>query len=110
VNIQYTPLQDSIEEMSSTYSKNISTGGICIFGLEKFNVGALLNLKFSLPQQEDIISAIGKIVWVEQFSVGEGASSRAYEAGVEFTHIDENDKQKIDQYILGGINKFEEPA
>jgi len=82
------------------FSKNISAGGICIFSLSKFSPGAKLDIKFSLPDSQEDIYAVGRVMWQEEFTIGDTASSRAFEAGVEFLEIQDQDKEKINQYIL----------
>lgn len=86
-------------EVRLSESKNISVGGVCIVALDKLNIGDVLDLKLSLPEEN--ISAKGKVAWIEEFSVGNvGSSVVAYDTGVEFTQISESDRAKINKFVL----------
>lgn len=99
VGVEYKILKGFEFESTTTQSKNISAGGICIIALDKFEVGSSLSLKFSLPELDKPINAAGRVVWIEEFSVGDVSSSKAYDAGIEFIHIQEEDREKISQYV-----------
>ncbi|MBM3246442.1 MAG: PilZ domain-containing protein [Candidatus Omnitrophica bacterium] len=81
-------------------SKDISAGGIRIVTLEKLNPETMLDLKFWLPDSREAISAAGKVVWAEEFTVGNLKSSKACETGVEFISISEEDREKIKQFVI----------
>ncbi len=80
-------------------SKDISETGIRIVALEKLNPGVMLEIKFLLPDLKESISVIGRVVWTEEFMVGNLSSSKAYEVGVEFVSVNKEDKEKINQFV-----------
>jgi len=94
--------QDAVQ--TSAHSKNIGAGGICIVFLEKMEVGDHLSLRFSLPDDnEDVLTAKGVVVWVEEYSVGGLSTSTAYDSGIEFTDISDEDKDKINKFVRLGL-------
>lgn len=103
IDVEYKVLSDDLQDVSLTLTKNISAGGICILSLEKLDIGKNLSLNFSLPEIKEPINATGKVVWIEEFSVGDTKSSKAFDAGIEFTKINESDQQKINQYVISRI-------
>ena len=84
-------------------SKDISGGGIRIVALERLDPDTMLDLKFLLPGSKEPISAIGRVVWTEEFTVGTLDSSKACEAGVQFVSISKEDRQKINQFVLSRL-------
>jgi len=81
-------------------TKNIGAGGICLVSLDEFKVGNNLELIFSLPGITNQIHAVGRVVWLVPFNVGSTLTSRAYDAGIEFVNISDDDREKINQFVL----------
>ena len=100
VGVDYKIVKENHFTSTATQSKDIAAGGVCIVVLDKLEVGSSLSLKFSLPDSAKPISAIGRIAWLEEFSVGSSHNSKAYDAGVEFIDIEDEDKQKISQFVI----------
>lgn len=102
VGVEYKVLNESVPPSSpvTTYSKNISVGGICIILLEEVKIDTVLDLTFLLSDCKEIIKAQGKVVWLREFVIGVNQSIRGYEAGVEFTDISEENKIKINEYVM----------
>ncbi|MFA5271561.1 MAG: PilZ domain-containing protein [Candidatus Omnitrophota bacterium] len=78
--------------------KNISAAGICIVADEDLQLGTVLSLSVYLPDNDAPIYTKGRVVWKSEFKIGYGSKS-SYDIGVEFLEIDEEDKQKIFQYV-----------
>lgn len=100
VGINYKIL-DKIEPPDIvTQSKNISEGGICIILLEKVINGAVLDLTFTLLGSDEPVRTMGRVAWISEFIVGDPRTGRAYEAGVEFIDISDDDRKKISEYVI----------
>lgn len=103
VEVEYKILEQIEPEFVITETKNLSAGGIRIILLEKVNIGTLLELKFLIPDLNKILSAIGKVVWIEEFIVGDIKTGKAYDAGIEFINISKEDREKIKQYVISQL-------
>ncbi|HNX81890.1 MAG TPA: PilZ domain-containing protein [Candidatus Omnitrophota bacterium] len=103
VDVEYTVLSDRQESPSEGFSRNVSEGGICILTLDKFDIGAHINIVFSLPDADAPIKTIGKVVWVEEFSVGDTSSSKAYDAGIHFIDMSDADKERIHHHVISRL-------
>jgi len=101
VDVDYKILRENGFIATKVETKDIGAGGICIVSLEKFDVGNSLSLKFSLPGVNKPIKAIGRVAWVAEFSVGgDTPSHTAYDTGIEFTEISDDDREKINEYVI----------
>ena len=99
IDVNYKILDNLNLNPSPTQSKNISTDGICIIMLENVSPGTNLGLDFKIPNSDIKIKAKGKIAWIKEFSFGFTDTHKAYDAGIEFTDISEEEKTKIDFYV-----------
>ena len=106
LKIHYRILQVS-PTPTSTETLDISGGGIRIFLNEPLKVGTLLELEIFLPNDAKPIRCQGKLVWVEEFSIYQGAKEerKELEGGVEFTHITPEGQDSIIQYVILGYTQ-----
>jgi uncharacterized protein (TIGR02266 family) len=100
VDIDYRPVNDSCDMPIKSYSRNISAGGLCILTLEKYNPGTCLSLSFNMPGEVEPINTTGMVMWIKEFNIGDLKSNTAYDVGVEFVNLNEDDMRKISQYTL----------
>ncbi len=98
VNVDYEVLPRH-KQQKHVSSKNISTGGICVILKEPLEPETIIGLDIGLPEEAGKVTATGRIVWIQEFSIGEEAHKR-YEAGVEFTDISDEDRQKVEQCVF----------
>ena len=103
VEVEYKVLEAEATEALASYSKDISAVGICIILLDKVDKGTLLDLKFFLPDLDGTIFAQGRVVWIEEFVVGDMKTGKAFEAGIEFTKLDDVDQETIKQFVMEKI-------
>ncbi len=101
VKIDYQKVDANALPLANTYSKNIGGGGICMFSLEKLETGTGIKLTFTLPDHNKTVEALGKVVWVDRFSIEDRQNETAYEAGIEFVDINDKDRALIQTYVLG---------
>lgn len=92
IEVEYNKASESHAVFVEAQSVNISSGGIRVVCLEKIKVGDNLNLRFSLPDGKEVISAKGVVIWLEKQPVG-------YDAGIEFTSIQDTDRARIKQFV-----------
>lgn len=100
IDFKYNILNKTRFKDETAETKNISAGGIAIILLNKVEIGDKLNLKFYLPETNIAIKTTGKVVWTQEFTIGTLDTSTAYDVGVEFIDINEDDRNKINQYMI----------
>ncbi|MGE5279896.1 MAG: PilZ domain-containing protein [Deltaproteobacteria bacterium] len=83
----------------SNVTKDISAGGICLIVYEEVSVGDLLNLRFTLPTGRTV-QALGRVVWVAPFEFSSDRERPRRDAGIEFVHIEEEDRQEIAKFVF----------
>ncbi|MCM8823273.1 MAG: PilZ domain-containing protein [Candidatus Omnitrophica bacterium] len=79
---------------------NIGAGGVCLIVNENLPPNTTLLLNIDLHDNKQIISAKGKVVWNAEVPVYFNEETN-YEIGVEFVDIDEKERLRISQYVLG---------
>ena len=77
------PLEEGI-----SWIKDISRGGIRVFLDNPFKIGTLLEIEISLPYDTQPVFAQSNIVW-----------ARENDAGLSFSEVDQDDINRIFQYI-----------
>jgi c-di-GMP-binding flagellar brake protein YcgR len=78
-------------------AKNISKGGICLIVYEELKESDTLELIMRLPEDNGTVSALGRVVWVKEFIIGD---NKRFDAGIEFIGIEEEDINKINKYVF----------
>ena len=82
-----------------TKSKNIGAGGICLISEQELRTGELLKLEIRLPEDQPVVHAVGRVVWIKTFSVATEKSMR-FDMGIEFLEIAQEDRQRINKYVF----------
>jgi len=95
--------RDSLKHKKLTLAKNIGRGGICLIVYEELKKSDLLDLKIYLPESKTPINAVGRVVWVKEFIIGDISTGRRFDAGIEFIEIDKEDAKIIEKYIFSVI-------
>ncbi len=92
IEVEYKVLSEE-RAPGGTKSKNISEGGMCFLARDKIKKGALLALKFHLPDRKrSVIDCKGRVIW--QSKEGEG-----YLTGIEFIDLDTNSRLLIKTFV-----------
>ena len=102
VKVEYAVIGKYSEGVSSA-TKNISLGGICLFLDNIVDKGTILELKIFVLKEVNPIKAMGKVVWIEEFVLGEADKRKHIEAGIEFTQIPDADRERLSQYIFKSL-------
>ncbi|MGE5197847.1 MAG: PilZ domain-containing protein [Deltaproteobacteria bacterium] len=111
--VEYVVLDKSEYGQCSTESKDISSLGICIIGFEKLKVGDVLGLAFAIPRpalfkpkRKQFLTARGKVVWINGLRIGNKRTDMAFEMGIEFIHINAEDRDRIQKLVSAKILRF----
>lgn len=82
----------------TTFTKNISAGGVLFEASHFVNLNSILEVTIQIPDIDWIITAIGKVIRIEQLPNGK------YDIGIFFTEIDPEDQNTILKYIQNKLN------
>lgn len=98
--IDYVKLSDDLKPVrrdlvDSSYSKNISGAGIKFLSKEKFPAGSFLELHIKIPNIDNFLIAICKVVRCEP----EGKNS--FGSAVAFVWISKKDRELLNAYVKG---------
>ncbi len=104
LKITYTILQSSKSAIKKSETKDISGGGIRIFLAEQLPLNTVLQLHIQLPEDPAPVTCKGKIAWIEEFSIlqGDKKEGDVVEAGVEFTDIASQDRDRVIKHVILG--------
>jgi len=102
VDIVYRKHQ-TLEKEKLTLSRNISIGGICLVVYEKLKESQLLELDLCIPEEKIPIKALGKVVWVHEYIIGNVSKDRRYDVGIEFIEISDEDVNKVNKYVFSHL-------
>lgn len=99
VEINYSLIAPPPPAKQKGTTKNIGAGGICLLSEKELKIGDTVKIEIHLPDDPPDISATGKVAWVKIFAIAND-KNRRYDAGVEFTQIDQGDRRRIEKYIF----------
>lgn len=88
------------DKIGRTVSKDISPVGVRLETGQKIDPGTTLKLTLELPKMPNPVHAQGKVVWVKRVS---SVDASPYEIGVEFTRIEEDNKNTFLKYLCDVI-------
>lgn len=89
------------DKQKLSLAKNISQGGICIICYERMQESDVLDLRIYLPQEKTPINALGRVVWIKEFVIGDDLSGgKRYDVGIEFMKISKQDGDKISKCVF----------
>ncbi len=81
--------------VSSSRSRNVSEGGICLAMHQKFDPGVVLALKIHILEWDVSIKAVGEVVWL----IEKMDRDYTFLAGIKFIDIPPKDYEKLCRYI-----------
>ncbi|PKN69627.1 MAG: hypothetical protein CVU54_09845 [Deltaproteobacteria bacterium HGW-Deltaproteobacteria-12] len=91
INVTVIPGKNITKEKTfSSYSKDISASGTKIQSNIFLPIDTLLKMEISLMQLQQIITAMGKVKWIEIV-----VEHESYDAGVEFVNITRDSIKKL---------------
>jgi Tfp pilus assembly protein PilZ len=77
-------------------TKDLSCDGLRFISEEGVEEGAQLELNLDIPNANNPVHINGKVVWIKRLSTEDGSP---YEVGVEFTKIEEDNKNTFLKYL-----------
>ncbi|MFQ5681247.1 MAG: PilZ domain-containing protein [Candidatus Omnitrophota bacterium] len=94
-NVEYF-LGGKSSSSQASGARNISQGGVCLMFNERIDKDTEIGLKFYLPEFRSPVSCRGRVIWQNEVTEN---NRKFYQTGIEFTEIEEADKEKISKYI-----------
>jgi len=84
--------KNAIEESVAT--KNISAGGLLFVAHDKLSVGSILELKIKLPNSEELIECLSRVVRVEEL-----VEQKEYDIAVCFLDLTGADRIRLEKFV-----------
>ena len=81
-----------------SWTRNLSTGGACLFLSPGVVPGDIVYLEIRLPNGESIYSS-GRVAWVSTQALIKSWAISVYEGGIEFLNLVESEKALIDRCL-----------
>jgi len=99
LNVTYK-LKNS-DRIYTTYTKDISGGGIKIILPEILKIDDTIQMRIELPPPEDPVDCEGRIVWIdkEERQMGNKLEEILY-AGVRFTVIEDKNRERLIRFLF----------
>ena len=79
------------------YIANLGEGGLFIHTTKDLPVGSLLDLEFSLPDSDQVITAKGRVMWVRPQDMS--TEKMPPGMGIQFIDMNPNDKKLLKNYL-----------
>jgi general secretion pathway protein E/type IV pilus assembly protein PilB len=103
VNVRYKVFK-SLEELSRkgykpenfSVTENVGAGGLLIYAAEAMMVGSVAELKLELPDSEEPVSCLAKVVRVEEIE-----PEKRYHIAVQFLDVTSSDRARINKFVQG---------
>lgn len=87
--------------MSTSVTKDISGGGICLFTDKVMEQGQQLQVSLTLPGREQPVNFTGEVAWCEAYEmIGQSSRQRAVEVGLRFLEISPQDQDAVMQHVI----------
>ena len=86
---------DSMEE-HQTYTRNIGDDGICISTADCITRSTIVELEIKIPGYSHPINAIARVIYSRK-----GRTDNAFDTGVRFTDIFDEERKHIFKYVNG---------
>lgn len=94
INVRF--LVQGKDKILQTMSKDISALGIRVEIKEKLEPQTTLDMVLELPRAANPVHAIGKVIWIKRLTLEDNSS---YDAGIEFTKIEEDNKNTFLRFL-----------
>jgi Tfp pilus assembly pilus retraction ATPase PilT len=102
INLRFKPFKNA-EELTQrgftldqlTVTKDISAGGLLFVSTQIFNIGIFLELKIELPNKEEVIECLARVVRVEELIEG-----KSYDVAAVFLDITSAQRARLDKYVI----------
>lgn len=88
-----------------THTENLSIGGVRIVLKNPIPMATILDIEIDLVDTGDIVSCVGKVVWLEQRSKIEADKPSFYDIGIEFMGTSDADRQRLEVIVAHNIKQ-----
>ena len=106
VSVTYTVPNTGI--VHSSVAKDLSADGLRLeTKVRNIEKGSVLELKLELYEANNPVHAKGKVVWIKQLSLEDGAP---YDMGIELTEIEEDNKNTFLKFLCDLIYNLPEES
>jgi Tfp pilus assembly protein PilZ len=93
LELEYTTANSDKKYSAST--KDISAVGLRVSTPQKLEEGAIIEITLKLPNSQNAVHASGRIAWSKKIT----AEDKLYDCGIEFTKIEEDNKNTFLKYM-----------
>ncbi|MCP4653765.1 MAG: PilZ domain-containing protein [Candidatus Omnitrophica bacterium] len=89
---------DDKDPPEGSFSRNISSGGVCVATRKLLRTHDLVSLDIELPTKT--FRALGVVAWTSGKMMLEGVGENIFYVGIKFVEIDNEDKSVIERLIF----------
>jgi hypothetical protein len=98
VNVSFRVLDNQGARRGST--RNISGSGVCLISDQPLEKDDLLELDIALLEEGKPIVITGKVVWINEFYIGEGDRAKRFDVGVEFINVGDETLKRLNKFLF----------
>lgn len=104
LEVSYSVLPAGTSQETTT--KNIGSGGICLFADRELPPGTRLQVSMKLPDREQPVHFTADVVWSETYEViGKSERQRAVEIGVQFVEVAPHDLDAVMRHVILSVKQ-----
>ena len=96
-----TNVEVSLKDHKKYYweSMDLSLGGICLLGEVPLKTDEKATVSMTLLKKKKPFHAMTRVAWIQKIEPGAAPVAGKYKIGLEFTHIDDKDKEILSQEL-----------
>jgi len=87
------------KETFLTHTENLGIGGACLISHKRFKLFSPIDLEIDLLDMDPHVKCAGKIVWLVQRKDPDSRKPTAFDVGVEFSGLAEEDTRRISKIV-----------
>ncbi len=91
--------EDASDQSHEAFTEDISLQGIRISSSSRLNLNDNLELNIDVPNNPDMTVAEGSVRWLGDKSIDAVTGKTIFQAGVEMTYMDQQDKVYLDKFL-----------
>ncbi|MFH1062429.1 MAG: PilZ domain-containing protein [Candidatus Omnitrophota bacterium] len=91
--------EDQPEQNHEAFTQDISLEGARIASNSRLNLNDKLELNIDVPNNPDMTIAEANVRWVGDKSIDAVTGKTTYQAGVEVTYMDKQDKEYLENFL-----------
>lgn len=91
--------QGQEKDVLLTHTENVGIGGVCVILKKNIKMFTPVELEIDLLDLGSHIKCKGKVVWNVQRKMDEKKKPLYYDVGIEFTGLNEKDRERLDVVV-----------